>query len=158
MTKKIFVLFFISLFMITPQAKAEMDPRVKALGTMALYGTVGGTLLGTAALAFDAKGRSVAIGASLGLYTGLLFGGYVVGMHHLSKQRAEGKRVQEGYYPDTQDSPYEEEEDSGYYQDQMPDQGFFNGFESEESPAAHIRKPDVKPGQTYYVQLLNFNF
>ena len=54
---------------------------------MALYGTIGGLLLGTASLAFHRDGRSISRGASLGLYTGLLFGGYVVGSHYIMRQR-----------------------------------------------------------------------
>ena len=62
---------------------------------MALYGTIGGFLLGTASLAFHKDGRSISRGASLGLYTGLLFGGYVVGSHYLTRQRSQqGPAVQ----------------------------------------------------------------
>ena len=61
----------------------QLDPRVKAVGSMALYGSIGGLLLGTASLAFGAKSKSVPQGASLGLYAGLLFGAYVVASHYL---------------------------------------------------------------------------
>lgn len=83
-----------------------MDPRAKAIGTMTVYGTVGGALLGTAALAFDAGPRSVARGASLGLYAGLLFGAYVVLSYAYRKHQRENPRPQENYYPGT-GSPYE---------------------------------------------------
>ena len=46
------------------EAKA-LDPRIKAIGTMAVYGTAGGLLLGVASYAFDSPGRSWAIGASV---------------------------------------------------------------------------------------------
>ena len=87
---------------------AKMDPRVKALGTMALYGTVGGALLGTASLAFDSNGRSVAKGASLGLYTGIIFGSYVVISHALKQRRMNNPTQDENYYPDS-DSSYEDQ-------------------------------------------------
>lgn len=93
------------------QAKAEIDPRAKAIGTMAVYGTVGGALLGTAALAFDAGGRSVAKGASLGLYAGLVFGSYVVLSYAYRKHQRENPQPQENYYPDS-NSPYEQEPQS----------------------------------------------
>ncbi len=103
--KSFIIILFLSLFSIN-QAKAEMDPRAKAIGLMAVYGTVGGALLGTAALAFDAGGRSVAKGASLGLYAGLLFGSYVVLSYAYRKHQKQNPQPQDNYYPDT-DSPYE---------------------------------------------------
>ncbi|MCK5882051.1 MAG: hypothetical protein KAG61_00060, partial [Bacteriovoracaceae bacterium] len=58
-----------------------IDAKAKALAAMALYGTVGGAMLGTASLAFGTSERSIAVGGSLGLYAGLIFGGYVVLTH-----------------------------------------------------------------------------
>ena len=58
-----------------------LSPKVKAIGLNAAYGSVGGALLGVSSLAFGAKGRVVAKGASLGLYFGLAFGAYVVMTH-----------------------------------------------------------------------------
>ncbi len=84
----VFVIFCaLSLAAYSPPVRAQIDPRVKAVAVMALYGTVGGFLLGTASLAFHKDGRSISRGASLGLYAGLLFGGYVVGSHYLARQR-----------------------------------------------------------------------
>ena len=113
MIKKL--LIAISIFgCLTFNTQAQMDPKTKAVMTMALYGTVGGALLGTAALAFDAGGRSVAVGASVGLYTGLLFGGYVIGTHAMKKNRQMNPKPQRNYYPDTESSPYENDSDDGY--------------------------------------------
>ena len=108
--KKLVIIFTITLFSLTQtsEVRAEIDPRAKAIGTMAVYGTVGGALLGTAALAFDADGRSVAKGASLGLYAGLLFGSYVVLSYAYRKHQRENPQPQENYYPDT-NSPYEQD-------------------------------------------------
>lgn len=95
---------------LTPQkAQADMDPRVKAMAAMAAYGTVGGALLGTASLAFGAEGRSVAIGASLGLYAGLIFGSYVIVSHRLEKNNyyQRDEPVRRDYYPDDSFSPYQ---------------------------------------------------
>ena len=58
-----------------------LDGKTKALGAMALYGTAGGALLGTASMAFGTSERSIAVGASLGLYAGLIFGSYIVLTH-----------------------------------------------------------------------------
>ncbi|MBK26332.1 MAG: hypothetical protein CME70_20195 [Halobacteriovorax sp.] len=89
------------------EAKA-LDPRIQAVGTMAAYGTVGGLLLGVASYAFDSPGRSWAIGASVGLYAGLLFGGYVVGSHYYKSYKDANPSYEEDYYPDTEGSPYED--------------------------------------------------
>ena len=91
------------------QQSGGIDPRMKALGMMAVYGTAVGFLLGAAALAFDAPGRSPFIGASLGLYAGILFGTYVVVTYAVRKHRLEnpGDSEDENYYPETPDSPYE---------------------------------------------------
>lgn len=102
----------LSLFFGASKPAYAVDPRLKALGTVALYGTVGGALLGVASLAFGASGRAVAKGASLGLYAGLLFGGYIVYSHYLRtrKQQADG-----GVYPEDAESPYNEYEGEGEY-------------------------------------------
>lgn len=104
--KKLLIVFIFAFGAAAP-AKAELDVRIKALGAMALYGTVGGALLGTASLAFGADGRSVAKGASLGLYAGLLFGSYVVVSHAYKKHQRENPKPQENYYPGVE-SPYEQ--------------------------------------------------
>lgn len=102
-------LILIVLFTLTTTSgHANLDPRVKALGTMALYGTAGGALLGTASLAFGTSGRSVAKGASLGLYAGIIFGSYVVISHAVKQRRINNPDMYDNYYPDS-DSSYEDE-------------------------------------------------
>lgn len=64
----------------------EIPLKGKVLLSMAGYGTMGGALLGLASLAFGTNSRSVAIGASVGLYAGLLFGGYIVLSHQYQKK------------------------------------------------------------------------
>ena len=59
----------------------NINPKIKTIGLNAVYGSVGGALLGISSLAFGAQGRVVAKGASLGLYCGLAFGVYVVMTH-----------------------------------------------------------------------------
>lgn len=107
LSQKPLTLFLSAALLLTiiamPRQTHAMDPRAKAVLTMAAYGTAGGALLGTASLAFGAKGRAVAIGASLGLYAGLIFGTYIVVNH-----RMQHYRYDENYYPDTDTfSPYE---------------------------------------------------
>jgi hypothetical protein len=119
--KKVFIIA-LTLFLFTGtvrNAHANFDPRIKALGIMALYGTVGGALLGTASLAFGTSGRAIAKGASLGLYSGLLFGGYVVISHAMNKRKAEAPEApQQDYYPDEEESEYDEEEEGYGYEDE----------------------------------------
>lgn len=95
-----FTLLFSSL------SHAAMDPKLKMVATMAGYGVVGGALLGTAALAFGAGGRSIAKGASLGLYAGILFGGYII-VNYEMKKRGFGTEDKD-YYPE-ESGPYEDE-------------------------------------------------
>ena len=66
--------------------QAQGNAKAKALGSMAMYGTIGGTLLGTASLAFGTSARAIAQGASVGLYLGLIFGSYVVLSHRFQSE------------------------------------------------------------------------
>jgi len=75
---------------------------------MAGYGVVGGALLGTASMAFEAGPRAIARGASLGLYAGLLFGGYVILSYEMKKRGYGNESQQQDYYPDSR-SPYEDQ-------------------------------------------------
>ena len=75
MKKLILVLLFIS---VTPVHSATLERSFKTFGTSALWGTLGGALLGGAAMAFGTNASSIAKGASLGLYAGLLYGGYLM--------------------------------------------------------------------------------
>ncbi len=96
-------------FLATPQKANAMDARAKALGSMALYGTVGGALLGAASLAFGTNGRAVSQGASLGLYGGIIFGSYVVISHSMKRNRYNAPitpPVDNNYYPETGNTPY----------------------------------------------------
>ncbi len=135
--------------MLAKPAHAQMDPRVKALGAMALYGTVGGALLGTASLAFGTSGRAPAVGASLGLYAGILFGTYVVASHYYKRNYRPSP--QENYYPETS-SPYEESSNTIY---QYADPSF--GLE-----AAGTKKPDYKArhdtGPVWFLNLVQLQF
>lgn len=123
---KVFILctVFIGTMTFSKPAHA-VDPKVKAILTMAAYGTVGGGLLGTASLAFGTGGRSPFIGMSLGLYAGLIFGSYVVVSHKLQKYREQNPQPEKNYYPDA-DSPYEEESSGGGFG------SWFGGGEDEE--------------------------
>lgn len=147
--KKILIVLSLIISLSSLNAQAQMDPKAKAVGTMALYGTVGGALLGTASLAFGAGGRSVAIGASLGLYAGLLFGGYVVGSYSL-KSKGYFKEKPEGYYPDTEASPYQDSESMNY----NPGEG--QGGASIDFDLAP--KDFVLQGQVYYVEVFRLHF
>lgn len=95
----IFVCLAIALSTSNAQAQ-QFDPRLKMMLTMAGYGAVGGALLGTASLAFDSKPRAVAKGASLGLYAGILLGGYILVNYEMKKR---GIGIDRDYYPNTSD-------------------------------------------------------
>ena len=55
-----------------------MPAKMKVLVAMPAYGAGGGALLGFASMAFGTEPRAIAIGASLGLYAGILFAGYII--------------------------------------------------------------------------------
>ena len=59
-----FLAFFLCFFLGAGEVKAQ-NAKARALGSMALYGTIGGSLLGTATLAFGNSARAIAQGASL---------------------------------------------------------------------------------------------
>lgn len=102
------VLMIVGLASHPKEATAQIPPKAKAFLVMCAYGTVGGALLGFASLAFQNNSRAIAQGASLGLYTGMAFGGYVLATHQKGG-------VTEEYPP--QDP----------YQDQPPPPGFGPG-------------------------------
>lgn len=100
-TKIVSVLIVIAFCITVPSnLRAELDSRVKAVLMMAGYGTVGGGLLGiSSALAFETGWRSPFIGMSLGLYAGLLFGGYVVAGHAMKSRNWNSEEAEDEYYP-----------------------------------------------------------
>ena len=136
MIKKIFLVTLIATSLGTPiESKAfELDPRVKTFLVMNAYGAVGGFLLGSATLAFDAPGRAPFIGASLGLYAGLVFGSYVVVTHHIEEDR----RLNPQNYMD--------EESGGY-----------NDMQNQMSTDNYEYYPNQK-GPVFYLNLLKYNF
>lgn len=108
MKKLITATFVCFTLLFSSVSHAAIDPKLKMLGTMAGYGVVGGALLGTATLAFGAGGRSIAKGASLGLYAGIIFGSYIL-LNYEMKKRGFGTQSQENYYPESS-GPYEDEQ------------------------------------------------
>ncbi|OUR94880.1 hypothetical protein A9Q84_17380 [Halobacteriovorax marinus] len=156
------------LFFQSPDASAT-DGRVKALGTMALYGTAGGALLGAASLAFGTSGRAVAQGASLGLYAGIVFGTYVVVSHSLKQRRyrsPEPAPPAENYYPDDGASPYQDANNgAGSSSDSW---SFYNRMESmkeysldfglDMKSVDRLRKRNGPDRPAFYMNLLNFQF
>lgn len=104
----ILILAFSLSTLMTASSAYALDSKTKALGSMALYGTVGGALLGTASMAFGTSERSIAVGASLGLYTGLLFGSYIVLTYTAKKNNWNFGAPQE-YYDSPAPSPYGDE-------------------------------------------------
>ncbi len=134
-----------------------MDPKIKALGSMALYGTIGGILLGTASLAFGAESRAIAKGASLGLYAGLLFGGYVVLGHALRRKNRRPEYIDD--YPEGADSTYGVQ----YSQDpQGGGQRWASYWENHYSSHGLKIRPFDRFGnrdeQTYYLNLMRLSF
>lgn len=163
MKRKIIGLIFVLLLGTFPieESHAEMDPKMKALASMALYGTIGGILLGTASLAFGTEPRSIAKGASLGLYAGLLFGGYVVVSHVMKKSR-DSQPPPLDHYPDDAETPYSDDGE-GEYGDAAPyDQRWSGYYEYEEASKSvqgnSLTGPKANTGPVYFLNLLNYTF
>lgn len=78
MKKLILSLTLIFAFMLPAKQAQAIDPKTKAFLIVCAYGTVGGALLGFASMAFGTNSRAIAQGASLGLYSGIIFGTYVL--------------------------------------------------------------------------------
>lgn len=160
--KKLLIsIFTLMTFCQTSQA---IDPRAKALGAMALYGTVGGTLLGTASLAFGSSGRSVAKGASLGLYAGILFGSYIVISHAYRKHRSEHPEAQENFYPGVQ-GPYEQGTGGGSQYDEPAPGGYrWQPVLEMEYEAEKQRAERIRPFQNnsskfeFFLPVFNYSF
>ena len=89
----------------TIEKSHAMSARIKALITMPAYGAGGGALLGFASMAFGAKPKAIAQGASLGLYAGLIFATYILVSYKYRNS------VPAGSYPDDAPSPYADEGD-----------------------------------------------
>jgi len=98
------IVFLFCFSLMQNKAYAAIDPKAQVIITMATYGSVGGALLGGASLAYGTSFRAVAVGASLGLYAGLLFGGYLIGSHYFMRRGGQDRAV-----PD-EEAGYEEEE------------------------------------------------
>ncbi|MBC7714990.1 MAG: hypothetical protein H7177_16710 [Rhizobacter sp.] len=141
------VVCFTLLFSSVSQAAAGggFDPKLKMMATMAGYGVVGGALLGTATLAFGAGGRSIAKGASLGLYAGLIFGGYIIFNYEMKKR---GYQESKGdYYPES-NSPYENN-----------DRGSIEKVELQDYRLAQFEnKKDPKSDPLFFMNFLKMEF
>lgn len=156
----ILALIFVSTLSVSTAVRAQMNPRVKAFGAMALYGTAGGALLGTASLAFGSGGRSVAKGASLGLYAGLIFGSYIVISHAYRKHRRENPTPRENYYPDAQ-SPYEDGIDpaaEGFYWNPSLEQDLQYSRETSREIRPSLINNKRKLDLNFSLPLIHFSF
>ena len=99
-----------------------LPPKAKAFLMVSAYGAGSGAILGLASMAFGTSSRAIAQGASLGLYTGLIFGTYIIISHN-------NRTAQPSYDNST---PYQDgEDDYGDYGDEggeKPAKGGGGGF------------------------------
>ena len=80
---RILVITMTLFFILKTEARGqETGSMATIILTVTGYGAGAGALVGLASLAFGSEIKAVAQGASLGLYLGLLFGGYIVISHH----------------------------------------------------------------------------
>ena len=108
--RRIVRIFFLGvlLSLMSENSQAQVvDPRIKVISVITVYSIIGGTLLGLAAINFGAKKRSPFIGASLGLYSGVLFGSYLVIGHMYNTYKRDNQVPDDNNYYDT-NSLYED--------------------------------------------------
>lgn len=143
--KTLLLTFVLIISSLSAGSAYALDGKTKALGAMALYGTAGGALLGTASMAFGTSERSIAVGASLGLYAGLIFGSYII-LTHAAKKNNWNFGDPNEYY-DAPGSPYSGEVDHRRYKAQVA---------KLESVSTDNKKTDNLP--VFYSDLIRFTF
>jgi hypothetical protein len=103
------VVLIASVALHAPTARAqdsdtEMTGTLKAFVLTSTYGVIAGALTGLASLAFYQTAsdhtRNVAIGASVGLYTGILLGAYIVYGPMLNSPAGSEKNNEDGSKPE----------------------------------------------------------
>jgi hypothetical protein len=158
--KKLITKILIILSLSIPVQSHALDAKVSAVLLMAGYGTVGGALLGTASLAFGAEGRTVAKGASIGLYCGLLFGGYIVMSHQMRQNRLNNPEPE----PETDDT-YDDEAEGifGYRKGSHPRQ-ILQDFRELQVQSDQIKMTSLQIGKDrnsvppLFINILNYTF
>ena len=144
MKKLIISTFVCFTLLFSSVSHASVDPKLKMVVTMASYGVVGGALLGTASLAFGSGGRSIAKGASLGLYAGIIFGSYII-LNYEMKKRGYGVESKGDYYPESS-GPYEYDQTS-------------TAVNIEEYQLAQFEnKKDPKEDPKFFMNFFNYEF
>ena len=144
MKKLIISTFVCFTLLFSSVSHASVDPKLKMVVTMASYGVVGGALLGTASLAFGSGGRSIAKGASLGLYAGIIFGSYII-LNYEMKKRGYGVESKGDYYPESS-GPYEYDQTS-------------TAVNIEEYQLAQFEnKKDPKEDPKFFMNFLSYEF
>ena len=144
MKKLITATFVCFTLLFSSASNANLDPKLKMVVTMASYGVVGGALLGTASMAFGSGGRSIAKGASLGLYAGIIFGGYII-LNYEMKKRGYGVESKGDYYPESS-GPYEYDQSNNHYN--IEDYRL----------AQFENKKDPKKDPKFFMNFLNYEF
>lgn len=96
-------LFLIASLFFFQNVRADLGGDLKTLGLSSLYGAIGGTLVGVAAMAIGGNSKNIAKGASIGLYAGLGIGGYFVVKDNLAPKGPAG----EGYPTDSPSKIYD---------------------------------------------------
>ena len=144
MKKLIISTFVCFTLLFSSVSHASVDPKLKMVVPMASYGVVGGALLGTASLAFGSGGRSIAKGASLGLYAGIIFGSYII-LNYEMKKRGYGVESKGDYYPESS-GPYEYDQTS-------------TAVNIEEYQLAQFEnKKDPKEDPKFFMNFLSYEF
>lgn len=147
----IICIIFTSVITVVSEAQSagdsSLDPRVKVILTMAGYGVVGGALLGAASMAYGTKMRAIAMGASLGLYAGLIFGGYVLASHYYNKQ-AEAP---------SSSSPYQDSESTAMRSELIMEENWQHTGNNR-SFRASSSGPNISQQNLFFLNLFQYRF
>lgn len=153
--KKLITKILIICSLSVPVQSHALDAKVSAVLLMAGYGTVGGALLGTASLAFGSEGRTVAKGASIGLYCGLIFGGYIVLSHQMRQNRMNNPEPQ----PETDETYDDEAEGIFGYRNRAHPRQILQDFRELQIQSDSIKMTSLQIGKDRNsVPPLSFNF
>ena len=160
--RKVFAVVLISMTIMAPIQRAHaLDPKSKAFAIICGYGTIGGALLGFASMAFGSNSRAIAQGASLGLYSGIIFGSYIIASHRTASQ---GGGYEENSYAPPAPDAYPPTDSFGQPVPQQEEPGgFFDGpqryhqlqgetYRSFKTKKRRFSSPPI------YLNLVNYNF
>ncbi|MFI5389985.1 MAG: hypothetical protein ACHQYQ_01390 [Bacteriovoracales bacterium] len=154
-TKILVLLLFIFSFQ---NVMASLGEDLKTLGLSSLYGTLGGTLVGVAAMAISKNSQDVAKGASIGLVAGAGFGGYFVYRDNMARKALEGENGPMGEPSRIYDSTKVNDYNDIYYGKRWEMEGNWDQSPTYTRFEHQLNKIPAKNNLTIFFNLFQKNF